>query len=122
MKQTGKKIFWTTTGLCARICRVTAHVGFILPPSQTALIHIRSRGLGEEKKTNLCFGVQNHIWQNTEANHLQLYTYAHLLYILYSTHNMFSFVHPSVYTRVTLKKRNQRQTFLSLTAEQMYHR
>lgn len=60
-----------------------------------------SSGDGGERKQ--WSGVQNCVWQSTEAHHIHLYRYAHssLCVSLYSTHNVFSFVHPSVvYTRL----------------------
>lgn len=81
----------------------------VSPPSQTALTHIRSLwGGGEKTKTYdmKCKDAFGRVLKPT----IYIYTDMHSLpsvYILYSTHKVFSFVCLSIfYTHLTLKKRN----------------
>lgn len=70
--------------LCAPRCQVTAHISsglhiIVAPPTQTApTSHPKSCGWGRKKnKIKPIFGVQNHVWQSTEAHHIHFYKYAH---------------------------------------------
>ncbi len=124
MKQTeenGKqKVFSTTMGLCALCTFFSSQLTFlqvnrhiVLPPSQTALIHIISLGGGGEKTKTYGLECKTAFGRVLKPT-IYIYTFYTFLplYILYSTHNVFSFVHPSVgNTHLTLKKRNQRKTF-----------
>lgn len=90
----------------------------VLPPSHTALIHIRSLWGDLAWKQNLWFGVQNRIWQSTEAHHIHLYRYAHssfyiscILLIMWFPLYSFHFF----YTHLTLKKEKSTPLFTQLT-------
>lgn len=71
---------------CTYLSSYSLHRLIVSLPSQKALIHIRSLGHVWRKKNKVWFGVQNHIWQSTEAHHLHLYRYAHSSYCVCSTH------------------------------------
>lgn len=85
----------------------------------------KSWGWGKKKKLTYALECKNHIWQNTEANHLHLYTYAHsfycisciLLIICFLLYILQYILMWEIKDRHSLSHNN-----LPLTAEQMYHR